>query len=81
MGALIFMALMFVLLCLGGFFLLLGLIFLLLRHRGRKKGTPKKRHAVLAGVWNQSHTDTTRTDTAYPLPADIADYFSDLLPD
>lgn len=33
----------------------------------------------LAGVWNESHTDTTRTDTAYPLPADLADYFYGLL--
>lgn len=34
----------------------------------------------LAGVWNQSHTDTTRTDTAYPLPADLADALSGYLP-
>lgn len=51
MGALLFIGLMFVLLCLGGFFLLLGLIFLFLRHHSKKKGTPKKRHAILAGAF------------------------------
>lgn len=51
MGAVFFMALMLALLCFGGFLLLLGLIFLFLRHRGRKKGTPKGLHTALAGVF------------------------------
>lgn len=30
----------------------------------------------LTGWRNLSHSDTTRTDTAYPLPSDLHDYFS-----
>lgn len=51
MGALLFMVLMFGLLCIGGFFLLLGLAFLLARRRGKKKDTPKKTHTALTGVF------------------------------
>lgn len=51
MGALLFMGLMFALLCFGGFLLLLGLIFLYFRYRGKKKGTPKKWYTVLAGIF------------------------------
>lgn len=51
MGALFFMALMLGLLCIGGFFLLLGLVLLLVRHCEKKKGTHRKAHAVLAGLF------------------------------
>ena len=50
MGAMFFMGFMLILLCFGGFFLLVGLIFLFLRHRSKKKGTSKKWHTVLAGA-------------------------------
>lgn len=51
MGALLFMGLMFALLCFGGFLLLLGLVFLYFRYRGKKKGTQKKWYTVLAGIF------------------------------
>lgn len=51
MGAMLFMGLMLALLCFGGFLLLLGLFFLLLRYQGKKKGTSKKLHTVLAVIF------------------------------
>ena len=51
MGALLFMGLMFLLLCIGGSFLVLGLIFLFLRHRSKKKGRPKRYLTIITGVF------------------------------
>lgn len=51
MGALFFMLLMLGLLCAGVFSLLLGLLFQFLRRRGKRKGVPKKRHAVFSCIF------------------------------
>lgn len=48
MGTLLVMSAMFLLLCVGGALLVLGLVFLWLRREDKRNGTPEKRHKKLA---------------------------------